>query len=168
MSGSQPGAARHHAGDRGEHGKDGSTGACRGDTAGWLRGRARDRLSRQQPLDSMQKMLTIINITFAAAAASFALVSPTIADTASGGVQAATQRQVRWWTSFENEPTNENAMLALIETHPKAITGIYTYIGAGQGDSGAFSFGHSAATLRNMTWITEKVALFTKLGISVT
>eukprot|EP01052_Picozoa_sp_SAG31_P037861 SAG31_NODE_4959_length_2834_cov_2.184644_1_plen_646_part_00 len=84
----------------------------------------------------------------------------------SGGVPV--KRQVRWWTNFENEPQNENAMLALIRAHPKSITGVYTYIGAGQGDSGSFSFGHSAATMNNMTWIIEKVALFSKLGISVT
>ena len=83
-------------------------------------------------------------------------------------VVAAAKRQVRWWTNFENEPHNEDSMLSLIKLHPKSITGIYTYIGAGQDSSGDFSFGHDAATSRNMTWIREKVKLFTDLGITVT
>ena len=79
-----------------------------------------------------------------------------------------TKRQVRWWTNFENEPHNEDAMLSLIKKHPKSITGIYTYIGAGQGNSGSLDFGHNAATNRNMTWIREKVKLYHDLGITVT
>ena len=87
---------------------------------------------------------------------------------ASVTVAATIKRQVRWWTNFENEPHNEDAMLSLIKKHPKSITGIYTYIGAGQGNSGDFDFGHNAATNRNMTWLREKVKLFHDVGITVT
>jgi hypothetical protein len=83
------------------------------------------------------------------------------------GHGAVLARQVRWWTSFENEPNNEEEMLQLFAAHPRAITGIYTYIGAGQGDSGTFIFGHSPATENNITWIHEKVAVFTRLGLTV-
>jgi hypothetical protein len=59
-------------------------------------------------------------------------------------------------------------MLELARAHPRAVTGIYTYIGAGQSDSGAFDFGHSAATSNNMTWIRAKVRAFNELGLTVT
>jgi hypothetical protein len=83
------------------------------------------------------------------------------------GHVAVLARQVRWWTNFENDPNNEEEMLELFAAHPRAITGIYTYIGAGQGDSGSFNFGHSPATENNITWIREKVAVFTRLGLTV-
>jgi hypothetical protein len=53
------------------------------------------------------------------------------------------QREVRWWMHFDN---NEN--LKLIDSHPKAITGMYTYIGAGIESSGGFSCPHNASFLR--------------------
>ena len=38
--------------------------------------------------------------------------------------------------------------LKLIDAHPKAITGIYTYVGLGVGDSGHFEHGYNATSLR--------------------
>eukprot|EP00656_Telonema_subtile_P013268 TRINITY_DN16731_c0_g1_i3.p1 TRINITY_DN16731_c0_g1~~TRINITY_DN16731_c0_g1_i3.p1 ORF type:complete len:301 (-),score=68.07 TRINITY_DN16731_c0_g1_i3:73-975(-) len=47
------------------------------------------------------------------------------------GIQAH-ERQVRWWMGFNRADNN----LKLIDTHPKAITGLYTYIGATVDSSG--------------------------------
>jgi hypothetical protein len=79
---------------------------------------------------------------------------------------AAAARQVRWWTNFES--AGVSAQLETIAQHPRSITGIYTYIGAGHGDSGAFSFGHSPSTDNNYTWIREAVRRYTALGLTVT
>eukprot|EP00658_Telonema_sp_P-2_P024974 TRINITY_DN2004_c0_g2_i6.p1 TRINITY_DN2004_c0_g2~~TRINITY_DN2004_c0_g2_i6.p1 ORF type:complete len:361 (+),score=63.27 TRINITY_DN2004_c0_g2_i6:243-1325(+) len=61
------------------------------------------------------------------------------------GAAASTHREVRWWMGFGAAANN----LKLIDTHPKAITGIYTYIGASVDNSGAFSCTHNATYLRS-------------------
>ena len=51
-------------------------------------------------------------------------------------------RQVRWWMNSGGTANN----LKLIDAHPKAITGLYTYLGLGVGDSGHFEHGTRNAT----------------------
>ena len=53
-------------------------------------------------------------------------------------------RSVRWWMGFGGQANN----LALIDAHPKAFSGIYTYIGAGVETSGSFNCPHNASFLR--------------------
>ena len=74
---------------------------------------------------------------------------------------------MRWWTNFEKQGSENTLQLAL--SHPRAITGIYTYIGAGHGgSSGEFGFGYSPATENNLTWVREMVAQYTSHGLTVT
>ena len=59
----------------------------------------------------------------------------------------ATQREVRWWMNSGKTANN----LKLIDAHPKAITGIYTYAGLGVEDSGHFNGdGKKETSLREM------------------
>ena len=75
-------------------------------------------------------------------------------------VAAGTQqaRQVRWWMSFTKPENN----LRLIDSHPKAVTGIYTYIGAGVESSGSFDCPHNESFLR------EQFEPYWARGLSVT
>jgi hypothetical protein len=87
------------------------------------------------------------------------------------------RQQVRWWTNWESDvrdgrtPGRSVQMLALIAAHPHAVSGIYTYLGAGVADSGAFSFGFDVGglnTKNSVTWVRETAQAYTRLGLSVT
>eukprot|EP00966_Prymnesium_polylepis_P295986 6836285-Prymnesium_polylepis.1 len=66
-------------------------------------------------------------------------------------------RQVKWWMSFSRDNS-----LKLVEQHPKAITGLYTYIGASVASDGAFHCPH------NDTVLTDGFAPYWARGLSVT
>jgi hypothetical protein len=68
-------------------------------------------------------------------------------------------RQVRWWMNSGGTVNN----LKLIDAHPKAITGLYTYLGLGVGDSGHFEHGS-----RNATNLRELFAPYYARGLDVT
>lgn len=62
----------------------------------------------------------------------------------SSSLPPSSGRSVRWWMGFGGQANN----LALIDAHPKAFSGIYTYIGAGVETSGLFDCPHNASFLR--------------------
>lgn len=62
----------------------------------------------------------------------------------SSSLPPSSGRSVRWWMGFGGQANN----LALIDAHPKAFSGIYTYIGAGVATSGSFDCPHNASFLR--------------------
>ena len=70
-------------------------------------------------------------------------IAPADSRVAAAGLQAP-ERQVRWWMGFGSPENN----LRLIDSHPKAVTGIYTYIGAGVESSGSFDCPHNESFLR--------------------
>lgn len=91
-------------------------------------------------------------------AAAMALLAAVNGDLGAVGTQLHQKRQVRWWMSFSNRENN----LRLIDSHPKAVTGIYTYIGAGVESSGGFSCPHNESYLR------EQFEPYWARGLSVT
>lgn len=73
-------------------------------------------------------------------------------------VAANTAREVRWWMKSTGLDNN----LALINKHPDAVTGIYTYVGAGVGDDGKFSCGNDEA------WLAAHLAPYRARNLTVT
>ena len=67
-------------------------------------------------------------------------------------------REVRWWVNSGKLDDN----IELIKAHRNAVTGIYTYIGAGVGSDGAFSCAHNAS------WFEAHLAPYRALGLTVT
>ena len=67
-------------------------------------------------------------------------------------------RHVNWWMGF-NSPANN---LKLIDAHRGAITGLYTYIGAGVEASGSCSCAHNA------TYLRSRFAPYWARGLTVT